>query len=125
MANIDREIFDSMSRVLRASGQLEQIIQSFCSNCEDRVAVIFRSIDKKDPHTIISTAHALKGSCSMFGAKSCADLCQQIENSTTWSSTPANYNQIRQLTETLSKELNEIKQFLRCQVDPGKPECCP
>jgi HPt (histidine-containing phosphotransfer) domain-containing protein len=125
MAKIDLGIYESMARVLRTSGQLEQLTDSFCANNSRRIGDLKQAVTNNDNLIAREIVHALKGSCSMFGAKSCAELCRQIEN--TLEKTPA-INQCAELAFLLSNldiELSAVSEFLRSQVNQQKPECCP
>jgi HPt (histidine-containing phosphotransfer) domain-containing protein len=125
MPNIDRNVYDNMRRVLQAAGQLEQVTQSFCSNSDERIAAIFRAIENEDTLKILEIAHALKGSCAMFGAKGCAEFCQQIETACSDNSAEIHYEHLRHLTLNLQEEIREIYDFIQCQIPSEKPECCP
>ena len=125
MPNIDRNVYDNMRRVLQAAGQLQQVTQSFCSNSDGRITDIFRAIEDQDALEISEIAHALKGSCAMFGAKGCSELCQQIESACNNASAETNYEHLRHLTLNLQEELKEIYNFIQCHSSSEKPECCP
>lgn len=125
MSKIDFQIYESMARVLKASGQLEQLTESFCANNTRRIDDLRVAVAKKDALSTSEIAHALKGSCSMFGAKSCAELCQQIEHILAKTVSENDYTEISTLISSLEAELSDVITFLRIQVSPQKPECCP
>jgi HPt (histidine-containing phosphotransfer) domain-containing protein len=125
MPNIDRDVYDNMRRVLQAAGQLEQVTQSFCANSQERIAAILLAIEEQNALQVSGIAHALKGSCAMFGARGCSEICQQIENACTDISAESNYEHMHQLTLHLQDELKEIYNFIQCQVSSDKTECCP
>lgn len=125
MPNIDRDVYDNMRRVLRAAGQLEQVTQSFCANSHERIASILLAIEEQNAPRVSGVAHALKGSCAMFGARGCSEICQQIENACSDTRVEINYEHMRHLTLQLQDELKEIYNFIQCQVSSDKPECCP
>lgn len=125
MQKIDIKIYESMSRVLRASGQLEQITQSFCSNSQTRVSSLKIAVMERRTAEIISLAHAMKGSCSMFGARACAEICQKIETCCHQEARDETFEQISELVESLDKELAAVKEFLLAQTKNERPECCP
>ncbi len=125
MPKIDFQIYESMARVLKASGQLEQLTESFCANNTRRIDDLRVAVAKKDASSTSEIAHALKGSCSMFGAKSCAELCQQIERILAKTVSENDYTEISNLISSLEVELSDVITFLRIQANPQKPECCP
>lgn len=125
MPNIDRNIYDNMRRILSAAGQLEQVTESFCSHSRNRIKLILSSIDSKDMKAISETSHALKGSCAMFGAKLCAEICQQLENASSEKISEPDYELLRQLTDDLAVELNDVIKFIQCQLDTKGQDCCP
>lgn len=125
MAKIDLSIYESMARVLRASGQLEQLIESFCANNSKRMSDLKLAITNNDNRIAGEIAHALKGSCSMFGANACADLCRQIEHSLEKTRAINDCSELTSLLSHLEVELSGISEFLRSQAYDQKPECCP
>lgn len=125
MAKIDFSIYESMARVLKASGQLEQLTESFCENNSKRIDELKRAVANKNAIKAGEIAHALKGSCSMFGAKSCAELCQKIEYSLEEICGSNDYSELSNLIPLLQSELANVIEFLRAQSNHQKPECCP
>lgn len=125
MLNIDRDVYDNMRRVLRSAGQLEQVTESFCSNSLERISSILQAINDRDIQKMSGVAHALKGSCAMFGARGCLDLCQQLENACQDTGTDSDYEQLIRITLTLQDEIKDVINFIRCQDSPGRPGCCP
>ena len=125
MAKIDLSIYESMARVLRASGQLEQLTESFCANNSKRMSDLKLAITNNDNLIAGEIAHALKGSCSMFGANACADLCRQIEHTLEKHCAINDCAELASLLSHLEVELSAVSDFLRSQVSYQKPECCP
>jgi len=125
MVKIDLVIYESMARVLRASGQLEQLTESFCANNSRRLGDLKLAVTNNDNQIAVEIAHALKGSCSMFGATSCAELCRQIEHTLEKTRMINDCAELTSLLSHLEVELSAISEFLRSQVSYQKPECCP
>ena len=125
MAKIDPAIYESMARVLRASGQLEQLTESFCANNSKRIYDLKLALANNDHLTAGEIVHALKGSCSMFGATSCAELCRQIEHILEKTHAANDSADLTSLLSHLEVELSGISEFLRSQAYDQKPECCP
>lgn len=125
MEKIDLEIYESMSRVLRASGQLKQVTQSFCNNNQARVLALKTAILEKRKAEIMTLSHAMKGSCAMFGARTCAEICQQIEACCHQDVQDETFEKLFQLVESLDKELSVVKEFLLARSTTERPECCP
>jgi len=125
MPNIDRVVYDNMRRVLQAAGQLEQVTESFCTNSQERIATILLAIEDQNAIRVAGIAHALKGSCAMFGARGSSEICQQIENACLDTSAETNYEHLRHLTLNLQDELKEVYSFIQCQVSSDKTDCCP
>jgi HPt (histidine-containing phosphotransfer) domain-containing protein len=78
--NIDMIVYGSLTRTLAATGQLETVVNIFNRNLAERRAALKDAYNLDERGKIKDIAHALKGSCGMFGANRCADLCQEIEN---------------------------------------------
>lgn len=125
MAQIDTKIYASMCRILRAGGQLEQVTATFCTNSRSRLEQLRKAIEQRNDSDLIGVAHALKGSCAMFGAKGCAEICQSIENIVTKNPQNKNYESLENLLENLTKELDQVFEFLQKQPNPETKDCCP
>lgn len=125
MAKIDLGIYESMARILRANGQLEQLTESFCANNSRRIDELKLAITNNNQLIAGEIVHALKGSCSMFGAKSCAELCRQIELRLEKSRATNGCAELTSLLSHLEVELSAVSEFLRVQANYQKPECCP
>lgn len=125
MAKIDLAIYESMARVLRASGQLEQLTESFCANNSKRIGDLKLAITNNNNLIAGEIAHALKGSCSMFGATSCAELCRRIEHTLEKTRAINDCSELASLLSHLEVELSDVNEFLRSQASYQKPECCP
>jgi HPt (histidine-containing phosphotransfer) domain-containing protein len=125
MAKIDSGIYESMARVLRASGQLEQLTESFCTNNSRRMSDLKLAVTNNDKPTAGEIVHALKGSCSMFGAISCAELCRQIEHKLEKTRAINECTELTSLLSHLDAELSAVSEYLRSYVSDQKPECCP
>jgi HPt (histidine-containing phosphotransfer) domain-containing protein len=122
---IDMAIFNSMSKVLRSAGQLDVVISAFMTNGDDRLNKIREAIEKNQKEELTAVAHALKGSCALFGAKTCADLCQKIETMGQTEPSSQRNQSLHELLLALTTELNEIKAFLCRQLDDATKSCCP
>jgi len=122
---IDMTLFNSMSKVLRSAGQLEAVVSAFMTNGDERLNKIREAIDQNQKEELTAVAHALKGSCALFGARICADLCQKIETLGQSESSPQRNRSLHELLSALTIELNEIKVFLRKQIDEDPKSCCP
>lgn len=59
---------------------ITQITAVFLKDMDERVATIGAQLEAKDTAGIRATAHALRGSCSHFGATRLMDLCAEIES---------------------------------------------
>lgn len=125
MAKIDLGIYESMARVLRASGQLEQLTESFCANNSKRLADLKLAVTNNDNLIAGEIVHALKGSCSMFGAESCAELCRQIEHTLETNRAINDCADLTSLLSDLEVELSTVSELLRSRANSQKPECCP
>jgi HPt (histidine-containing phosphotransfer) domain-containing protein len=122
---IDMSIFNSMSKVLRSAGQFDAVVSAFITNGDDRLNKIREAIEQNQKDEIISVAHALKGSCALFGARICADLCQKIETIGQSEPSSQRYRSLLESLSALTAELDEIKVFLRKQLDDSTKSCCP
>jgi HPt (histidine-containing phosphotransfer) domain-containing protein len=124
MRIIDLAIYESMARVLQASGQLEQLTESFCANNAARIRDLKNALANKDYAQVSAIGHALKGSCSMFGARSCAELCQRLEHIPTQPKNSINDTQLSELIVLLECEILEVTNFLRAQAEKRSSDCC-
>ena len=106
--NIDMTVYESLTSTLASTGQLETVVNIFYKNLNERVTALKNAYLESERSKIKDIAHALKGSCSMFGAYKCADLCQEIENAAQIvdQELPAH------LLTKLLNNLDELKNFL-------------
>ena len=95
------------------------------TNGDDRLNKMREAIDQNQKEELAAVAHALKGSCALFGARFCADLCQKIETLGQSEPSPQRNESLHELLSALAIELNEIKVFLRKQLDEDPKSCCP
>jgi HPt (histidine-containing phosphotransfer) domain-containing protein len=58
---------------------VSEITAIFLKDMEERVSRISGQLDAKDPKAMAAAAHALRGSCSHFGARRLMDLCAEVE----------------------------------------------
>jgi len=59
---------------------LKTLIGIFLADCPGKLAAIQAAVVAHDPREIMNTSHSLKGSVSVFGAKSAADAAQNLED---------------------------------------------
>ena len=106
--NIDMNVYNSLARTLMAAGQLESVVNIFNNNLKERLAALNEAFQMNDRKKIKDITHSLKGSCGMFGALKCADLCQDIENAALQTDRPLSF----ELMNNLSNELAAFQRFL-------------
>lgn len=86
----EEEIFDSIDKgALNELAEVEQegagegfvakLIDLFLSEMDKREQALQRAVDEADWENASRMAHAIKGSCSHFGARQLADLCVAME----------------------------------------------
>ncbi len=59
---------------------LKTLIGIFLADCPGKLAAIRDAIIARDPREIMKASHSLKGSVSVFGAKSAVDAAQNLES---------------------------------------------
>ena len=59
---------------------LKTLIGIFLADCPGKLAAIQAAVVAHDLREIMNTSHSLKGSVSVFGAKSAADAAQNLED---------------------------------------------
>ena len=106
--NIDMIVYEGLTKILTSSGQMKTVVDIFNTNLTSRVATLKDAFEQDQRATIKDVAHALKGSCAMFGATRCADLCQEIENAALTVDMPLP----KDLLEALLGELTDFSKFV-------------
>ena len=56
-----------------------ELIETFYTDCEDRLVEIARRIEQHDAPPLRLTAHALKGAAANMGARRIRELAQELE----------------------------------------------
>lgn len=59
---------------------LKTLIGIFSADCPGKLAAIRAAVVAHDPREVMKASHSLKGSVSVFGAKSAVDAAQNLEN---------------------------------------------
>jgi len=59
---------------------LKTVIGIFLADCPGMLASIRAGVGAHDPHKVMNASHALKGSVSVFGAKSAVEAAQTLES---------------------------------------------
>src|SRR6202166_3294615 len=59
---------------------LKTLIGIFLADCPGKLAAIRAGVVACDPHEVMETSHSLKGSVSVFGARSAVDAAQTLES---------------------------------------------
>jgi HPt (histidine-containing phosphotransfer) domain-containing protein len=77
--DVDMQILDPLFLSLTGHEQWRSVTNLFDSGWAHRLSVIENSTLDQRFAEAKAAAHALKGSCAMFGAKSCALKCEQLE----------------------------------------------
>jgi HPt (histidine-containing phosphotransfer) domain-containing protein len=62
------------------AGFLKTLIGIFLADCPGKLAAIQAAVVARDPHEVMQASHSLKGSVSVFGAKSAVDAAQNLES---------------------------------------------
>jgi two-component system sensor histidine kinase/response regulator len=57
---------------------LKTLIGIFLADCPGKLAAIRAGVVARDPREVMEASHSLKGSVSVFGAKSAADAAQHL-----------------------------------------------
>lgn len=79
MLDVDQQILGSLFLTLKSGDQWKSIVRLFDSGWRARLSVIEDSTRVGNFSEAKSAAHALKGSCYMFGARQCAKKCEELE----------------------------------------------
>jgi HPt (histidine-containing phosphotransfer) domain-containing protein len=59
---------------------LKTVIGIFLADCPGMLGAIRAGVNSHDPHKVMNASHALKGSVSVFGAKSAVEAAQTLES---------------------------------------------
>ena len=59
---------------------LKTLIGIFLADCPGKLAAIRAAVVARDPCEVMKASHSLKGSVSVFGAKSAVDAAQNLES---------------------------------------------
>ncbi|MHB8486481.1 MAG: Hpt domain-containing protein [Candidatus Acidiferrales bacterium] len=59
---------------------LKTLIQVFLTDCPMKLAAIRVGVVRRDPEEVMKASHGLKGSVSVFGAKSAVNAAQNLES---------------------------------------------
>jgi len=59
---------------------LKTLIGIFLADCPEKLAAIRAGVVARDPRAVMEASHSLKGSVSVFGAKSAVDAAQNLES---------------------------------------------
>lgn len=117
---VNRDIYQSLKKILIASGQLDVIVSAFVSNSESRLLELTDAIVNKNYEAALKITHAIKGSCAMIGGSHCAALCEAIEDAYKKSSDP----ELTDLLQKLSDEIKQISTFLKNDQTGTTQGCC-
>jgi HPt (histidine-containing phosphotransfer) domain-containing protein len=79
MTDVDQQILGSLFLTLKSGDQWKSIVGLFDSGWKSRISAIEESTRIGNFSEAKSAAHALKGSCYMFGARQCAKKCEELE----------------------------------------------
>lgn len=86
-----------------------KMIATFLRDTPPRMAAIQKALKKKDSEALVSLAHALKGSVSIFGAVAARDLAQKLQES----GRAREFRELAQFYEHLKEEIAELEANLR------------
>ena len=59
---------------------LEEVVGIFLADCPGMLALIQAGVAAREPNQVMNASHALKGSVSIFGAKSAVEAAQNLES---------------------------------------------
>lgn len=86
-----------------------KMIATFLRDTPPRLAGIQKALKQKDSEALVSLAHALKGSVSIFGAVAARNLAQKLQES----GRARNFQELAQFYERLQEEIAELEANLR------------
>ncbi|WP_457574701.1 ATP-binding protein [Desulfolithobacter sp.] len=80
-SSVEDEAVDSATirRLISNIGKIDAVVQVFLKDMASRVRQMEEAARADDGEALQRAAHTLKGSCSQFGARQLARLCQQAE----------------------------------------------
>jgi HPt (histidine-containing phosphotransfer) domain-containing protein len=108
MMEVDQQILSSLFATLKSGSQWESIIGLFDSGWAARLLAVENSVKVEDFTAAKSAAHALKGSCFMFGATACAKMCERLENLIT----SGDVEGVLELVNEIRRELMTFRGYL-------------
>jgi len=111
----ERAIFDAEAFERQTGGDASlhaEIIQMFLEDCPMRVAEIHAAVESRDAVTLVSSAHALKGSAAYLSAsivRGCAAELERLGRERNLAAAPALVDQLDAAVAALSAVLQNIK----------------
>src|SRR3569623_858583 len=58
---------------------IDRLTHAFTLTVPERLAALQEAVDQADPARVVASAHTLKGSLAVFGARQAADLAARLE----------------------------------------------
>ena len=76
---LDLEVFGELKELEEGTGFLNQIIQVFRQDVQEKLKDMKQALSEHDAKTLSETAHTLKGGCRNIGTTAMGTICEKIE----------------------------------------------
>jgi HPt (histidine-containing phosphotransfer) domain-containing protein len=76
---LDREVLDQLREDLGGTAALREVIRSFLDQTPSVLSALRDAVTRADVPSIRRTAHMIKGTSSILGARELSDQCAEIE----------------------------------------------
>lgn len=109
---VDKQILGSLFATLTNEQQWKSIVSLFDTGWKNRLSIIEGSIKDGMLSDAKPAAHALKGSCYMFGARRCAQKCERLESLIA----SGDVNGVKLLVAEIKADVEDFRRYLDLEL---------
>ncbi|MFS8868521.1 PAS domain S-box protein [Synechococcus sp. H65.1] len=119
---LDPDTLASLRSMLGSPEDWQEMVQTYQQDSQALLGSLRQALERQDAKTVAQLAHRLKGSSSTLGAKSLAQMCQELENLSRHPS-PAfvNWDTLKQALQRLEAEYQRVTLELSAAVSGPSP----
>lgn len=118
---VDLSRLQQLSEEAGSSELVVELSEIFLSDTEQRLVLIAESLSRGDFHTLLRSAHTIKGAAGSFGAPEMAELAHQMEVA----AKVKDELKVARLLVTLREAFARVRNFLIAAVLPGRTDTLP
>ncbi len=112
MNGVDQQILGSLFATLKTEHQWKSIVSLFDAGYKTRLSIIENASNDGVLSDAKPAAHALKGSCYMFGARNCAQKCERLEGLIASGDVVA----VQALVAEIKSDVQEFRRYLDLEL---------